>query len=345
MVSLLRKKLKWIVAIGIIILVGFAVYRNYFAYNKKKIEKAEVKRGVLEEKLTISGTIDAEEKVTLRFQTLGRLAWVGVKEGDYVKKYQGIAALDVREVKKNLQKKLDDYLTERWNFEQKRDDYNVKTQSPLNAGHLTVAERRIIEKAQYTLDKSVLDVEIQNLAVEYANLWTPIEGIVTKVGSPYAGINISLPTQAEFEIVNPNTVYFAALADQTEVTKLEKCKLGELTLDAYSEATLSGNIKDISFAPKAGETGTVYTVKFYFNDDNSSYKYRLGMGGDLTFVTERKEDVLYIPVKFVKTENGKKYLKVKKNGKEEKVYVETGMEADNSIEITSGIAEGTVVYD
>lgn len=342
MMEFFRKKLKWIIAIAIIIFIGFAVYRNFSSNNKKKIEKTQVKRGTLEEKLTISGTVDAEEKVTLRFQTSGRLYWVGVKEGDYVKQYQGIASLDIREVKKTLQKKLSDYLTERWNFEQKREDYNIKTQSPNQAGHLTVAERRIVEKSQFGLDKSVLDVEIQNLAVEYANLWTPIEGIVTKVGSPYAGVNIT-PATSEFEIINPKTVYFAALADQTEVTKLTKGQIGELALDAYLEATISGSIKDISFTPKAGETGTVYTVKFVIPSDNTNYKYRIGMAGDLSFVIKRKDDVLYLPHKFIKTQNNKKYVTVKRNGKEEKVEVSVGMETDTDIEITSGVVAGEVI--
>ncbi|MBI4991501.1 efflux RND transporter periplasmic adaptor subunit, partial [Candidatus Gottesmanbacteria bacterium] len=318
-------------------LLIFAVYKNFSNGKNKKTETAIVKQGKLEEKLTISGTIDAEEKTTLRFQTSGRLTWVGVKEGDYVKKYQGIAALDQREVKKKLEKELNDYLTSRWTFEQKkRDDYRDQV--------MTDTVKRVLEKAQFDLNNTVLDVEIQNLSVEFANLWTPIEGIVTKVAAPYAGVNITAAT-SEFEVVNPNTVYFAALADQTEVTKLSGGELGELTLDAYPDATLSGSIKNISFIPKSGETGTVYAVKFIFPGDNSSYKYRIGMAGDLSFVTKRKENVLYTSSKFIKSQNGKKYVTVKRNGKEEKVFVETGMETDNSVEIISGVSAGEVISD
>lgn len=45
----------------------------------------KVKRQTLSESLTFSGSVDAQEKATLRFQTSGRLAWVGVTEGDVVK--------------------------------------------------------------------------------------------------------------------------------------------------------------------------------------------------------------------------------------------------------------------
>lgn len=313
-------------------------YRNFvLPTTTKKITTAKVKQGDLAQTLTISGSINADEHVTLRFQTSGRLSWVGVKEGDYVKKYQSVASLDQREVKKNLENELNDYLKTRWDFEEaQRETYKDKV--------LTNTIKRILEKTQFDVNKSVLDVEIENLSVEYANLWTPIEGIVTRVGSPYAGVNITA-TQAEFEIVNPKTIYFSATADQSEVVSLLKGMNGDLVLDAYPDATISGIIRDISFTPKSGETSTVYEIKFDFPNNNDDYKYRLGMAGDLTFVTKSRTNVLSVPTKFVKTQNGKKYLNVKRNGKEEKAEVAIGIETDIETEITSGVATGETVYD
>ena len=339
MIKFFAQRKKLIIALIIIAIIITIVFPKLgIGKSNKKVESAIVKSGNLEEKLTISGTTDADEKVTLRFQTTGRLAWVGVREGDYVKKYQGIASLDQRELKKDLEKYLNDYLTKRWDFDQvKKDDYKDKV--------ITDTIKRIQDKAQFAMNKSVLDVELQDISIQYANLWTPIEGIVTRATFPYPGVNLTALNTAEFDIVNPQTVYFSANADQTEVTKLYDGLNGKLILDAYPDKTITGSIKSISFIPKTGETGTVYAVKFIFVEDNANYQYRIGMGGDLTFVTDEKNDVLYLPVKFVKSENGKKYVKVKKNSKEEKVYMTTGMETDNDIEIVSGLTEGTTVYD
>lgn len=342
-ISALRITKTKIFLTALILALGFGGYNYFFASKTNiKTDTARVKRGNLEEKLTISGTVDAEEKVTLRFQTSGRLNWIGVKEGDYVKKYQRVASLDQKEVKKKLQKEINDYLNSRWDFEQKnRDDYRDKV--------ITDTIKRIKEKAQFDLNNAVLDVEIQNLSVELSYLSTPIEGIVTKISSPYAGVNI-IPSQAEFEIINPNTVFFSAVADQTEVVQVKEGMKGELTLDAFSESTLSGSIKNVSFTPKSGETGTVYNVKFTFNDNNSDYKYRIGMGGDLNFVLKSKSDALYLPIKYVKTENdppggeaSKKYVKIKSQDQSIKAYVETGMETDDEIEIIKGVVEGDTV--
>ncbi|MCL5970309.1 MAG: efflux RND transporter periplasmic adaptor subunit [Patescibacteria group bacterium] len=336
---MLKKYGKFIV-IGLIViaLVVIALSVLSKANNNKKIKTVTVKRGDLHKTLTISGEINAEEKVTLRFQAGGRLSWVGVKEGDYVQKYQGIASLDQRQLQKTLEKYLNDY-------KKYRDDYDQTTQDEYRFVALDNEIKRIMEKSQADLNKTVLDVELQTIAKEYSYLWTPIEGIVTKVTSPYAGVNIYLPTQAEFEIINPKSVYFSALVDQTDIRDLHEGMSGDLTLDSYTESTISGVVNNIAFTPKAGETGTVYEIKFNFTEDNSSYKYKVGMAGDLTMILQSRTNVLYLPVAAIKDDAGRKYVNVMKNGKTEKIYIETGLETDDSTEILSGLTENQAVYD
>jgi RND family efflux transporter MFP subunit len=328
-------KKRWIIFLALFFVLGFGIYRQV----KPKVNAGEitytVKQQDLKEVLSFSGDIDAEEKVTLRFQTSGKLSWVGVKEGDYVKKFQTIATLDQREVKKKLEKELNEYLEERADFDQDFDDYEVVTSDTV---------KRILEKAQWGLNKAVLDVEIQNLSVEYSNLFTPIEGIVTNVLSPYAGVNVT-PAQAEFEIVNPNTVYFLALVDQAEVISLSEEKKGYITFDSYPNEKLKTKVESISFIPRAGETGTVYEAKMSIATDNTNYKYRAGMTGDVEFIIKEKNNVLAVPSDFIKKEQGKKYVNVKDKNKRYKTFITAGVTIDDFTEIKSGLKEGDVVYD
>ena len=83
-------------------IIGIVIYKNNISSKaKNKVDSYKIKREDIREILTLSGEIDAEEKATLKFQTSGRLSWVGVKEGDYVKKYQSLASLDKRELQNN----------------------------------------------------------------------------------------------------------------------------------------------------------------------------------------------------------------------------------------------------
>ena len=328
-------KKHWLIVIILVFLLGFGLYKQVAQSTKEGEASYKVKKQNLKETLTFAGEIDAEEKVTLRFQTSGRLNWIGVKEGDFVKKFQTIAVLDQRDVKKRLEKTLQDYLTERADFDQDIDDYKVITNDEV---------KRILEKSQYGLNKSVLDVELQNLAVEFSNLFTPIEGVVTKISSPYAGVNIT-PAQAEFEVVNPNSIYFSAVIDQTELVGLEEGKGGILTLDPYPDENVDVKIESISFAPIEGESGTVYEAKLFFDVDNSSYKYRLGMTGDVEFVLREIKNIIAVPSEFVISEGNKRYVTVDENGKKVKSYVTTGEIIDDFTQIKSGLEEGDVIYD
>lgn len=351
MKKIFKLKITWII---IALLAVGGIY--YFTTSKAKTitttSKKEtvhtVKRETLEETLTISGTIDADEKATLRFQNSGKLIWIGVKEGDAVKKYQAIASLDQQELQKNLQKYLYSYDKTRLDFDQTKDEYQQPAQK---YNSLTWDQRnavdRAYQKAQYDLNNAVLDVELKNIALQYATLISPIDGIITRIGTPVAGTNIT-PTQAEFDIVNPSTLYVSVLADQTEVTKFNSSMSAELVFDAFPDKTVTGMVRSIAFVPKEGETGTVYEIKISLPDTElSSHQYRLGMTGDATFVLAKKTDVLAVPATFIKTEakTNKKYV-LRKNGDRKQItYVSLGMETDTMTEITGGLAEGDVLYD
>ncbi|MFZ2025264.1 MAG: efflux RND transporter periplasmic adaptor subunit [Microgenomates group bacterium] len=344
MKKFLKNKKVWILVI--LLVIGGFIANSVIQSNKKKSAKITmytVTRQTVKETLSVAGTVDAEEKTTLRFQSSGLLAWIGVKEGDTVSKYQAIAGLDERELQKNLQKYLYSYDKTRWDFEQTKDEYQAPAQ---NYFGLSTNERsdidRAFQKAQFDVNSAVLDVELRNIALKYATLTTPIDGIITRVGVPIAGVNIT-PTQAEFDIVNPHTLYLSVLPDQTEVSKLTATMSAEIIFDSYSEATVSGRIISIAFAPKSGESSTVYEVKLSFPLD--SFQYRIGMTADALFTVSEKTDVLAIPLSYLKSENGKPYVTRKVGNNKEKTPVVVGLEGDDLIEIAGGLAEGDILYD
>jgi RND family efflux transporter MFP subunit len=330
-------KKRWYVVLLVVIAVGFFFFQRSAVTSQTKKEKTYiVKRQTLKETLSLAGEIDAEEKAVLKFQTSGMISWVGVKEGDRVKKYQGIASLDQRELEKNLKKYLYTFVNERMDIDQQRDDYKDKA--------ITDAMQRVVNEAQNDLDSAIVDVELKDIALKYAYLYTPIEGIVTKVDTPYAGVNIT-PATAEFEVVNPKTVYFSAKADQTEVINFKAGVTGEIVLDSYPEKTLVSKISFISFKPVTGETGTVYELRMKIDEPNDDYVYKLGMTGDASFTIKEKGGVLVIPSSFVKSDNGQKYVLKDENGRKLKTIINVGEEIDGDMEITSGLAEGDKIYD
>ncbi len=332
---------KWLKKWWLLLIIIIVIYFAYSFFQPKKEEKTyQVSKKNVKEELTFSGKVDADEKVILRFQTSGRLVWVGVKEGDYVKKYQSIASLDQRDIKNRLDKYLNLYAKQRNSFEQGKDDYQ-KTWTTAPDKLVADAAKRILENNQYDLNNSVLDVEYQNFALEYANLWSPIEGIVTRIETPIAGVNIT-PANAEFEIVNPKTIYFSASADQTEVVKIKEGMKGSITFDAYPDDPIEGEIKTIGFTPKTDETGTVYEIKVIFKTDKN---LKLGMTGDITFVVNERKDVIAIPQTSIKKDKNGSYVFLKENNRTIKKYITPGEDIDGEIIIKDGLKPGDILIE
>jgi RND family efflux transporter MFP subunit len=339
MIGFLKKRWYFLV---IIFLVFVLIFTQGKTKKTNTEEKLTVKKQNLREVLTLSGEIDGEEKVTLKFQTSGKLAWVGVKEGDYVKKYQSIASLDQRDVKNRLEKYLRAYSVTRSNFDQTKDD-NWDKQYDLSES-TRVKAQRILEQNQYNLESSVLDVEYQNLAIENSTIWTPIEGIVTHIDIPTVGVNIT-PATATFEIVNPKTLYFSATVEQADVVKIKEGMMGKIVLDSFADFEDEAKVAYISFSPKAGETGTVYQIKLDLSEKTKQLPLRLGMTGDVEFLVKEKNDVIALPSRFIKKDKKGSYVFVKENNKNVKKYIETGEEIDGKIVIESGLKEGETVIN
>ncbi len=336
-----RKKTLVIIVFALLLLGGFLLFRTKQQNTERS--SAIVKRGTFTVPLALSGEIKASERYAARFQTTGLVTGVYVNEGDIVKKNQRLASLDQRKLKNDLEQLLNAYMNARWTFDQTKDDQQtIADIAPQQA----VRERakRLIDQAQFSLNRSVLTVEAQALALEFSVLKSPIDGIVVKAPQITSGMNIVNPTQAEFEIINPLSLYFEVLADQTEVIQLGEQMEATITLDAYPDESIAGVVAQISFTPKEGQVGTAYAVSLDLPKETLS-RYRLGMTGDATFIIKSKENALFLPISFVTNKNGKKYATIKEGTVFKEVEVSTGLENDEEVEILSGVSEGTVVYD
>ncbi len=331
---------RWYITLIFVALIGYLVYRVQSAASIAKEQTYTVKRETLQDILALSGEIDATEKASLHFQSGGRLSWVGVKEGDTINKFQGIASLDPRQLQKTLEKYLNTFSKERRDFDQSNDD-NDSLVIDLSQDIRNKA-KRTLENAQYDLNNSVLDVELQSISKEYSYLYSPIDGVVTRVDAPNAGINVSITDI--YEVINPDTIYFAIAADQTEVVKLREGMKGTITFDAYPENPVDGAIASIAFTPVEGETGAVYKAKMQFKQGSKS-GYRLGMTGDVEFILKELENIVAVPLEYIVDEDDKQYVWKKENGSKKKVEVKIGEEYEGMVQVTDGLFAGDVIIE
>lgn len=305
-------------------------------YSEKTQTVTKVARQDLINSITISGYIDAQEKAELRFQTSGQLAWIKAREGDSVKKWQALAGLDSRQLKKQLELDANNFLTTRTNFDDTTKDYKDSI--------LTDEIRNTLKRNQNTLNNSILNYELQEITLKYATLTSPINGIITNVEQPVSGINVT-PANASISIINPETIYFRSKIDQEDVNKIKVGTPANLKIDTYSDEKIESKVAFIAFTPITGESSTVYQVKFDIpNIKNADLKYRLGMDGDAKIILSESKNALTLPLEAVYEDNGIKYVLVKTDdNKIIKKNVKTGIESDTDIEITEGLTDNESV--
>ena len=108
--------------------------------------------------------------------------WVGVKKGDIVKKGQGLAKLDDKLDKIDLDIDLANYRRARAEFE----DVARKLPSPQNE-----EEKGVKEIAQAKLDVAVKKVEKQKYMMDKLTLGSPVNGEIVDDSDLVAGMNIT----------------------------------------------------------------------------------------------------------------------------------------------------------
>lgn len=323
------------ILIGSAIIISLIVWNQYASHQGKlnTIKTASATRKTFIKTITSSGKTQADTAVDLKFQTSGTLSWVGVKEGDNVAASQTIASLDSREVQLNLEKALRAYSSERNDYEQTwRVTYDGKSANDA----FTDTIKRILEKNQWDLEKAVLDVELAHLAVTFSKLTTPIAGIVTRIDTPVAGVNIT-PASAVFSIADPSSIVFTATVDETEIGGLSIGQPATIALDAFPEATFSGTISYISYTSQQSSGGsTVFPVKIKFSAPQS---LRIGLNGDISIDVARIPDAITVPLEAVRDGKNGTYVYKKSGSTFVETLVTTGQKNDDEIVITDGLNE------
>lgn len=331
-----QTKKKWKLSLFIVVLVLLGIFWYYQRTQAATVElntKTPTKQ-TISKTLNVSGHVDAKEKVRLRFIAGGKLTYVGAEAGDYVKKWQTIAVIDRATLQKQLEKDLNNYLKERWDWEELQDENKDQV--------LTTSEQRSEDKDQWDLDNTVLDVEIRDIAIQNTALYSPIEGILTAAPTSVAGMQV-LSTDY-FEIVNPNTLVFRAAVDESDVGLVSLGQKATLVLDSFTDQEIQTEVSYISYTSTETSGGTAFVVEFPLSQSDLAQMLRLGMNGDVDILIQQKDDVLTVPFIAVIERDGQTYVNVKTGESEtEEREVELGLETDELVEVLSGLSESDEV--
>lgn len=321
------------ITIGLLVLLSFVLFRKPAI----KVESVTVSKGDIVDAVSASGEVDAGQKADLTFQGSGRLIWVGVKEGDSVKKYQGIAKLDTVLLNASYQEAINTYTSLSAAAQKAEDD--VKGHS----SDETFTQKSTRVAAQVARDNAYDAMKAAEQSLKFATITAPFDGVITLAEPAYPGSNVTYAT-ATYSIINPDTFYFSTEVGETEISKIKMGQKVTLSLDAYPSEVFESTVENIGISSVVTSTGgTAYKVKITLLKKDG-VDFRLGMNGDVEIVANTYSDTLFVPSDAVIEEDSGNYVwLINANKSVSKVKVTLGISSVDKNEIKDGLKEGDLV--
>lgn len=278
--------------------------------------------------IQVQGVVDGDQNIAVSPQMAGVVTAVYVQEGTFVKKGQVMAELDAQVLKQSVEE--------------------VKTQLDLAIN--------IYEKQSALWDKKI-GSEVQYLQAK--NTKESLERRLSTVEEQIKMAQIISPISGTVESVPIRVGQMASPGTPTSIIRVINMSVAKITADvseAHSNKIKDGDLALVSF-PDLGkeiETKLSFTSRF-IDPTNRTFKVeckisskdvslRANMIAYLKIMDYANENAYCIPVNYVQSSQGKKFIFVaKQNGNEwvaEKRNITPGLDYDGTLEVLAGINEG-----
>lgn len=304
--------------------------------------------------LTASGYVIARRKAAVASKGTGRLVYLGVEEGDHVKRGQVIARLEDDDVTATLRRSRADFAAAEAELKDARE--SLKRQKMLLDKDFVAQADYDTAEARYkrvlaSIDSARFAVREAEVAVEYTKIVAPFDGTVLRknadigeIMAPLAGAASS--RAAVVTIADLSSLEVDADVAEANITRVKSEQACEIRLDAYPEQAYQGYVSKI--VPTADRAKATVMVKIRFK----SYDRRVlpEMSAKVTFLAHdttvqqgANEPLLTLPAAAVAARNGRQVVyQVEKNHAVE-VPVVTGRTLGSLVEIKQGLKEGDKV--
>jgi len=320
---------KWVAFLLVIVIVSLFITREKIS--SKPVDVFVVSKETVTSRVSASGKTAAREDIDLKFELSGKVTWVGVKEGDFVTKYQAIASIGSESLNSDLAASESLYRKAQSSYTETLETYKVE--EPTNI----IKEK--IKQAKDNVDyyKILLDAKADALGKK--TILSPIEGKVVSVNVEL-GETVIASTTAVARIVNLNTSFFSVEISDADIEKIKLDQNATITFDTTPE-DFTGKVTRISDVASTNSGGeTVFEVDIDFE---KAKDLPIGLNGDAEIVLNTYPDVMCIDTDSIFAEKDKYFVFVVEKGKAVKKEIGQPNELDSCSIVESLNPEAMVV--
>jgi len=298
--------------------------------------------------VTAAGDIGPADQVSVRPEINGKLSQLPVDLGDTVKKGELLCVLDDQELVAEREQRLAEIDGAKLQLEKASRTFHRNEQ--LFGNHLiskeifddSRTERDLATNSLERADKAFrqVDERLSKTKIlapfDCTVLTRPVSLGQTVSGS--AGFNSGTEIMT---IANLNDMVVNAHVNQVDVSRLHTNQWVEIQVEAVPGLRMTGVIDRI--APQATVKNNLkgFAGRIVIKDIDP--RVRPGMTANLSIPVAAADNVLSVPLAAVFTEQGERYVFVKKDDKFERRSVQIGLSNTDFAEVQNGLEEGETV--
>ncbi|WP_428826827.1 efflux RND transporter periplasmic adaptor subunit [Azonexus sp. IMCC34842] len=351
-----------LIVVTIVALLGLGL----FWFNRPKpipVVLKEVTEGKVEATLanTRAGTVEACQRTKLSTIVGGRIEFLGVKEGDKVKKGQLLLKLwnDDQQAQAALSqtqivladKRAEEACIAAANAEKEATRQSELRQKGFVSPSREEAARTDAEVRRASCNTAKADIaqaqaRFKATRVEQGRvaLYAPFDGTVAKIVGELGEYSTpsppGVPTPPAIDLIDDSCLYVKAPMDEVDAPKIKPGQPVRITLDALPGQTLPGKVRRVApYVSAVEKQARTVDIEVDFDQPEAATALLVGYSTDVEIILSGRDKVLRIPTAAIQ-EGGRVLLFNAESGKLEERQVKTGLTNWEYSEVLEGLKAG-----
>jgi RND family efflux transporter MFP subunit len=206
-----------------------------------------------------------------------------------------------------------------------------------------------LRTAQATVDSAQVAVDQAQRNLDNARIVAPFDGSISALNfsagdltnSPSASLGTAAKSGTAVSILDLSSLQIKVTIAEVDIAKIQVGQSAQITMDALPGNTYAAKI--IQIGPVGAVTQGVVNYPVTAVITNNDGQVKPGMTANLAITVERRDNVLLVPNRTIRTQGTQKTVTVLYKGQSITVPVTVGLTNDQSAEVTSGLQEGDQV--
>lgn len=327
------------------------------------VSLVEVRQGKVEASVanTRAGSVEACLRTRLSPISGGRIAYLGVKKGDHVKKGQVLLRLwnDDQQAQSKLaqtqvsssQKRISEVCAMADNAEHEaariaklHERGFISKGGEEKSRYEAKSRRAACEGARADVIQAQARVKLSKVEQDRTVLIAPFDGIVADIVGELGEYTTPSPpgvaTPPAIDLIDDSCLYIEAPMDEVDAPKIHKGQTARVSLDALPGKTFSGHVKRVApYVVAVEKQARTVDVEVSLDNPEDNQLLLVGYSADVEIVLDSHDHVLRIPTSAL-LEGNKVLLYQPSTKKLEERVVKTGITNWEYTEILEGLTQG-----